>query len=219
MWYLGHNNKPFLPTAKKQKSNSFISSMQPNRSQMNKPINHKRNRNLPVHTDKCDRYAILQGGDGCPLSCPLLSCTVFNFRQQVSSISVLVLQDVCCDFDQERVQLGFIPLIKSLEGNTARFMGFFMSTFVQYKTIRESRLSEGIGGVWTSPEPSHHDPYATHLSSGGRLHRSAACLRTLCHYEPSLQSVQLPHLQPEGHIIAPLLQYIRSSNDIGVQLC
>lgn len=69
---------------------------------------------MPVHTDECDRNAVLQSRDSRPFPCALLPCAVSDFGQEWSAISVLVLQNVCSDLNKERIQLGFIPLVESL---------------------------------------------------------------------------------------------------------
>lgn len=54
-------------------------------------------------TDEGDGHAVLQGRDGGPLPGALLPRAVPDLRQQVFAIAVLELENVGCDFDQERV--------------------------------------------------------------------------------------------------------------------
>lgn len=69
---------------------------------------------MPVRTDECNRYAIVQSRYSCPFPCAFLPSTVSDFGQQVSAIRVLVLQNICSDLNKEGIQLCFIPLVKSL---------------------------------------------------------------------------------------------------------
>lgn len=142
---------------------------------------------MPVRTDECNRYAVVQSRYSGPFPCAFLPSTVSDFGQQVGAIRVLVLQNICSDLNKEGIQLCFIPLLKSLRRK---------QELIERKGTRKwyEQVKEETG--CDSPLPSHHDPYPTHLSSDDRLHRSAACHRTRCHYGPSLQSVLRPHRQP-----------------------
>lgn len=66
-------------------------------------------------TDECDRDSVFQCRNGCPLPCALLPCTVSDLGEEVFAISVFVFENIGCDFNQERVQLCLIPLLKYLK--------------------------------------------------------------------------------------------------------
>lgn len=64
--------------------------------------------------DQRDRYAEVEGGDRRPFTGALLAGRIANASDQRRSVFALVLQNVGGDLDEERVELGLVPLLEHL---------------------------------------------------------------------------------------------------------
>lgn len=65
-------------------------------------------------TNEGDGDAVVQGRDGRPLAGAFLARAVPDFGEQGFTVCVPELENVCCDLNQERVQLCLVPLLEGL---------------------------------------------------------------------------------------------------------
>lgn len=85
-------------------------------------------------TDECDRDSVFQGRNGRPLPCAFLPCTIPDLWEEVFAITVFEFENIGCDFNQERVQLCLIPILKYLKKEKSIYI-FIHSTICDVSTV------------------------------------------------------------------------------------